>query len=231
MPNSTSRPALRLAALLPLAVGALAIPATSAPAHAATPSAPTGVTVPTPPAPSTPSTPSTPTSPSGTGTSGSGSSASSAPAQPTAAERRAAARREARRHRREVRRHKRMMRMKKTMHAFKIGTHQKGDPYSYGASGPGAFDCSGLTSYAYKKAGLSLPRTSSAQAGAVRHIPRSKLHKGDLIFFTDGGSVYHVGLFAGRHDGGTYVLHAPYSGTDVRVDRIWTNSWFAGTKR
>lgn len=133
--------------------------------------------------------------------------------------------------RREIRREKRHKRARKVWRAFKVGTHQKGDPYRYGATGPGSFDCSGLTSYAYKKAGISLPRTSSAQAGAVRHIKRRDLRKGDLVFFTDGGGVYHVGLFAGRRHGANYVLHAPYSGTDVRVDRIWTNSWFGGTKR
>ncbi|GAB7005424.1 hypothetical protein JCM18899A_28970 [Nocardioides sp. AN3] len=140
-------------------------------------------------------------------------------------------RRERRRHRREVRRHQAAARASKALRAYHVGQAQKGDPYVYGATGPNAFDCSGLTSYAYHRAGLSLPRTSSAQAGAVRHIPRSQLHLGDLVFFTSGGHVYHVGLFAGRRHGTDYVLHAPRPGESVRTEAIWTNSWFAGTKR
>jgi cell wall-associated NlpC family hydrolase len=196
-------------ALLPLAAGALAIPATSATAHAA---APTTTPVSSVSSTAVPGLTTTETSRKTTAS------------EPTAAERRAAARREARR----VQRHKRA---NKVWDAFKVGTHQEGDPYRYGATGPGSFDCSGLTSYAYKKAGFALPRTSSAQAGAVRHIARKNLRKGDLVFFTDGGGVYHVGLFAGRRHGSNYVLHAPYSGSHVKIEKIWTNSWFGGTKR
>lgn len=130
------------------------------------------------------------------------------------------------------RRHRRWVRLnRKALRAFKIAKEQKGDPYRYGATGPNAFDCSGLTSYAYHRAGLRLPRTSSAQSGAVRHIARSKLRRGDLVFFTSGGHVYHVGLYAGHRHGGDYVLHAPYSGRDVETERIWTGSWFGGTLR
>lgn len=123
-----------------------------------------------------------------------------------------------------------MLRLK-TWRAFKIAQRQKGDPYRYGASGPSAFDCSGLTSYVYKRAGLSLPRTSSAQAGKVRHISRSRLKRGDLVFVHSGGRVYHVGLFAGKKDGRYYMLHAGRTGTRVDVDPIWTNSWYGGTLR
>ena len=127
--------------------------------------------------------------------------------------------------------HRRSALRTKTWRAFLVAARQKGDPYRYGASGPRAFDCSGLTSYAYRHAGLRLPRTSSAQAGQVRHIRRSSLRRGDLVFFTHGRRVYHVGLFAGFRHGRPYVLHAPYSGTRVRTERIWTNSWFGGTRR
>ena len=57
------------------------------------------------------------------------------------------------------------------------------------------------------------------------------MRRGDLIFFTGGGGVYHVGVFAGWFHGRRMVLHAPYSGTRVRTDPVWTNSWFAGTLR
>ena len=116
--------------------------------------------------------------------------------------------------------------------AMRVAAHQKGDPYSYGAAGPTRFDCSGLTFYSFRHAGFPrIPRTSSAQAHFARRIPRANLHRGDMMFFYDGAGVYHVGIFAGRSHGTPVVLHAPYSGTRVRLDRVWTNSWFAGTLR
>ena len=120
----------------------------------------------------------------------------------------------------------------RVLHAASIAANQKGDPYSYGAAGPNRFDCSGLTYYSYRKAGFSnIPRTSSAQAHFARHISRSQMRRGDLIFFYDGGGVYHVGVYAGFSHGHRWVLHAPYSGARVRTERIWTNRWFPGTLR
>jgi cell wall-associated NlpC family hydrolase len=116
--------------------------------------------------------------------------------------------------------------------ATKIAVRQKGDPYRYGASGPNAFDCSGLTFYSFRRAGFkAIPRTSSAQAHFAKRIRRSHMERGDLVFFFDGGGVYHVGIYAGFKNGRRWVLHAPYSGTRVRVERLWTNHWFAGTLR
>jgi cell wall-associated NlpC family hydrolase len=139
------------------------------------------------------------------------------------------------RHRRAV--HERKLRQQqrvagsKELKAFDIARDQQGDPYVWGATGPNAFDCSGLTSYAYHRAGLSLPRTSSAQSGAVHHISHSQMRRGDLVFFSSGGHVYHVGLYVGRHDGRDYVLHAPRPGESVKTEAIWTSSWFGGTLR
>ena len=116
--------------------------------------------------------------------------------------------------------------------AMNIAVHQKGDPYSYGASGPNAFDCSGLTFYSFRKAGFKhIPRTSSGQAHFAKHIKRNSMRRGDLIFFYDGGGVYHVGVYAGFSHGHRWVLHAPYSGTRVRTDKLWTDKWFPGTLR
>ncbi len=116
--------------------------------------------------------------------------------------------------------------------AMGIATRQKGDAYSYGAAGPNRFDCSGLTYYSFRKAGFrGIPRTSSAQSHYARRISRHYMQRGDLVFFTGRGGVYHVGLYAGIKHGRKYVLHAPYSGTRVRTERIWTNSWFPGTLR
>ncbi|UYM04101.1 C40 family peptidase [Solicola gregarius] len=116
----------------------------------------------------------------------------------------------------------------KIQKAMKVAKRQLGDPYVYGATGPGSFDCSGLTSYAYHKAGIRLPRTSDSQARAARSVSRKNLRRGDLIFFHSGGNVYHVGIFWGAPNGKRLILHAPRPGQRVSFSRLWTNSWFAG---
>ncbi|MFC5729109.1 MULTISPECIES: C40 family peptidase [Nocardioides] len=100
-----------------------------------------------------------------------------------------------------------------------------GRPYAYGAAGPNAFDCSGLTQWVFRRVGKRLPRTSDAQAGAVRHVRHPR--RGDLVFFHNGGDVYHVGIYAGDHR----LWHASRPGTPVRKDRIWTGSVFYGRVR
>jgi len=120
---------------------------------------------------------------------------------------------------------------RKIAHSVKVARSQLGDPYRYGAAGPNAFDCSGLTSFAYHRAGLALPRTSDAQFRFVRKIPKSKIRRGDLMFFLNGGDVYHVGIFLGRVRGSAYILHAPNSGEVVHRARVWTGQWRAGTVR
>ena len=117
-----------------------------------------------------------------------------------------------------------------------IVRHQKGDPYRYGAAGPGAFDCSGLVYYSYRKAGFrNIPRSSSAQAKHMNRIKRSQMRKGDFVYFYDGGAasrnVYHMGVFAGWKNGHRTIIHAPYSGQRVHRERIWTSHWFPGTLR
>jgi len=117
-------------------------------------------------------------------------------------------------------------------HAVGIAASEKGKPYAYGAAGPRAFDCSGLTFYAFHHAGFrGLPRTAAAQSHFARHISRSRMHRGDLIFFTGRGGVYHVGLYVGMSHGRRLVLHSPYPGRRVHVEPLWTNAWFPGTLR
>ena len=120
----------------------------------------------------------------------------------------------------------------RVLSALRIAQAQAGDPYVYGAAGPNAFDCSGLVYYATHRAGMKgVPRTSSAQAGYARHISRSAMRRGDLVFFTSGGRVYHVGIYVGFSGGRRIILHAPYSGQRVHREAIWTDSWFPGTLR
>lgn len=89
---------------------------------------------------------------------------------------------------------------------------QVGDPYRYGGSGPDSFDCSGLTSFAWRAAGKEIPRTSRDQANFTRSIARSELIPGDLVF--NGSPVHHVSVYIG--DG--KVVDSPRSGYRVKVD-------------
>ncbi|MFJ3333734.1 NlpC/P60 family protein [Streptomyces sp. NPDC086766] len=99
-----------------------------------------------------------------------------------------------------------------------------GSPYVWGATGPDAFDCSGLVQAAYRSAGISLPRTTYAQIGAGRRVSRSALLPGDLVFFYSG--ISHVGLYIG--DG--LMIHAPNPSAPVRVAPIGLMP-FAGATR
>lgn len=99
--------------------------------------------------------------------------------------------------------------------AYAAAQSKIGSPYVYGATGPNSFDCSGLTSWAYAQAGVSIPRTSQAQANAgTRIASQSDLKVGDLVIFY--GDQHHVGFYAGNGQ----VLHAPRTGTVVRYESI-----------
>lgn len=99
-----------------------------------------------------------------------------------------------------------------------------GLPYVWGATGPGSYDCSGLTQAAWKSAGVSLPRTTYLQINAGTRVPRSRLQPGDLVFFYSG--VSHVGLYIG----GGQMIHAPHPGSPVRIAPIGEMP-FAGAVR
>jgi cell wall-associated NlpC family hydrolase len=122
-------------------------------------------------------------------------------------------------------------RVHKVHRAARVALNQIGDRYSYGAAGPNRFDCSGLMKYSYKLAGIKLPRTSSAQARKAHRIKKKNLRRGDLMFFTDGGGVYHAAMFLKWKKGHAVMVHAPGSGERVRRDRPWTTHWFAATVR
>jgi cell wall-associated NlpC family hydrolase len=126
-----------------------------------------------------------------------------------------------------------VVRKGKIARALDVARHQKGEPYVYGADGPGSFDCSGLVQYSYGKAGIRVPRVSSDQARYFHRLKSKKNMKpGDLMAFYSGGGVYHVGLWTGRwQNGRRLIIHASRSGTPVKVDPVWTRSWFGATLR
>ena len=114
------------------------------------------------------------------------------------------------------------------LRAVRIAAAQRGDPYRWGASGPSAFDCSGLVYYVYtKQLGKKLPRTASAQRLATVRIAKASIRPGDLVFFTSYGRVYHVGVYAGSNK----VWHSPRPGQLVQLSTIWTRAWVAGRVR
>ncbi len=120
---------------------------------------------------------------------------------------------------------------RKTEKAASVALRQIGDPYRYGAAGPNAFDCSGLVQYSFRKAGIRLPRTSSAQSRRAHRIPKRTLHRGDLMFFHDGGGVYHAAIFLRWRHGKAWMVHSPGSGQRVTRAFAWTQRWFAASVR
>jgi len=82
--------------------------------------------------------------------------------------------------------------------ALAVALSKLGHPYVFGAAGPRAFDCSGLTQYSYRRAGRHIPRIANAQFHAARRIGRAHLRPGDLVFYHrhgHRGTVFHVGMY------------------------------------
>ncbi|MFH9820499.1 NlpC/P60 family protein [Streptomyces sp. NPDC017230] len=99
--------------------------------------------------------------------------------------------------------------------ALAFARAQIGKPYVWGATGPGSYDCSGLTQAAWKAAGVTLPRTTYDQVETGTTVPLSQAQPGDLVFFYD--DVTHVGLYIG--DG--MMIHAPKPGAYVREESVY----------
>lgn len=102
---------------------------------------------------------------------------------------------------------------------------QIGDAYVYGASGPDAYDCSGLTSSAWAAAGVSLPHSAAAQYGVTSRVSASALQPGDLVFFYSG--ISHVGIYVG----GGMMVHASNPSTGVLMEPLagyWMSVFVSG---
>lgn len=100
-----------------------------------------------------------------------------------------------------------------------------GSPYSWGAAGPDAFDCSGLMYWAYQQLGKSIPRTSQAQLAGGTPVSRDQLQPGDLIGFYEG--ITHVGMYVGNG----MIIHASTYGVPVQVVPIEQGGPYMGAVR
>jgi len=100
--------------------------------------------------------------------------------------------------------------------AVQYALAQVGDAYVYGAAGPDAFDCSGLTMMAWRQAGVNLPHSSRAQMSSGTPVSQSQLAPGDLVFYYQ--PVSHVGIYIGNGQ----IAHAANPRTDVRIDPVFS---------
>jgi len=107
--------------------------------------------------------------------------------------------------------------------AIDVALAQRGKPYVWAAGGPGSFDCSGLTAYAFRAAGINLPHSSLMQSRMGKPVSRDQLQPGDLVFFYS--PVSHVGIYIGNGQ----MVHAPTSGDVVKVAPLM--SGFSGGRR
>ena len=110
------------------------------------------------------------------------------------------------------------------------GLEHLGEPYLWGGTKPGGFDCSGLTQYLYAQEGVSIPRVSQDQFRAGRSVPAAQMQPGDLVFFSKNGDVHHVGIYMG---GGKF-LHSPHTGDVVKISSLsepYYRAQFAGARR
>ncbi len=101
-----------------------------------------------------------------------------------------------------------------------IASSLTGTPYHYTGTSLSGFDCSGYTAYVFQKAGRSLPRTAAGQYSATSRVSREQAQPGDLVFFNQGGSIDHVGIYLG---GGSFI--GSQSSTGVAVASLDSGYW------
>ncbi|HEY2794609.1 MAG TPA: NlpC/P60 family protein [Micromonosporaceae bacterium] len=108
--------------------------------------------------------------------------------------------------------------------AVRFAYNQLGKAYRFGASGPNAYDCSGLTMSAWKSVGVNLPHSAAEQYRVTKHVTRAELRPGDLVFYFH--PIHHVGIYIGADK----VINAPTYGEPVKISPITLGS-IAGYSR
>jgi cell wall-associated NlpC family hydrolase len=116
--------------------------------------------------------------------------------------------------------------------AYEVAKHELGVPYLWGGTSPKTgFDCSGLVQYAYRQAGIDIPRVAAEQFHAGTPVDLSHLREGDLVFFQDStGYIHHVGMYVGDHK----FIQAPQTGEKVDYGDLrdpYFAQQFAGGRR
>jgi len=117
----------------------------------------------------------------------------------------------------------------KAQEAVKWARSRAGDPYRAGGTGPHAFDCSGLTRWAFARVGRALPHSSAAQVAKTHRISKANRRPGDLVFYGNPSTkIHHVGLYIGNGQ----MINAATFGTPVQVAPVrWSGDSYAGTGR
>jgi len=108
--------------------------------------------------------------------------------------------------------------------ALRFAESKLGDPYVWGAAGPGSFDCSGLVMWSYAQVGISLDHFTGDQWNEGEHISRSQLQPGDLVFFF--ADISHVGMYVGNG----LMIDAPTFGQPVQIQPVFWSA-FVGAVR
>ncbi len=103
--------------------------------------------------------------------------------------------------------------------ALQAALTRRGDPYIWGAAGPGQFDCSGLVVWAYAREGIALPHYTGDLWNSGVHVARADLEPGDLVFFFAG--ISHVGIYVGNG----LMVDAPDFGQTVKIEPIYWSAY------
>ncbi len=115
--------------------------------------------------------------------------------------------------------------------ALQAALAKRGSEYEWGSKGPTTFDCSGLTQWAYKQAGISIPPSSRTQWTAGKPVSKDQLQPGDLVFYDDGSGdpsqIHHVGMYVGNEK----MVDAPTEGQLVDVRSIEGDGHYIGARR
>ena len=117
-----------------------------------------------------------------------------------------------------------------TARAIAAARTKLGDPYLWGGTGPNAYDCSGLTQFAYGSAGIVLPRVAADQWTVGRHVALGDLQPGDLLFWatdtSNPATIHHVAMYIGNG----LMIAAPHTGDVVKIEPVYLDGFIGATR-